>query len=150
MALWQILDAQGIPSPDQFDDGLAFLPDEEGFSSEAVTAHASALGEGFSYNLIGVPNWHARIEAEDAAREAAEEAAASAEAERRVQLKQSVAREVLRLTDPLGFAQAQIEDEFAALKIEFADDPEALANAERLRDARLAALVPTEEPEPVE
>lgn len=50
MALW-IKDATG----DQFDDGLAFKPGEEGFTRELAAEHFKT--DAFSYS--GTPNWKA-------------------------------------------------------------------------------------------
>lgn len=62
MALWQILDKNGVAQPEQFDDGLAFMPGEDGFSTDAVSAKAKKIGG--SFNMIGVPNWHLRLASE--------------------------------------------------------------------------------------
>lgn len=132
MALWQIFDAKGIAQPDQFDDGLAFMPDEDGFSTDAVVAQAEGLGKKFTYALIGVPNWHARIEAEQRAAAEAEETARVA-AENEAGKTADAAREIAardriaQLLDPEGYAKALATQ---ALEVE--------------RDALLAHASPSE------
>jgi hypothetical protein len=105
MGLWQMIDAKGVAQAEQFEDGLAFMPGEDGFSTDPVDAEAARLGEGFTYSMIGVPGWHARIEAEQAAAAAAEDAKAGAalEAERAAAARARIAQ----LVDPDGYAYAQ-------------------------------------------
>lgn len=57
MAQWQIIDTNGQPQPDLFDDGFTAKPGEEGFTQDGVKAKCSALGEGFTFNYVGTPNW---------------------------------------------------------------------------------------------
>lgn len=147
MALWQIFDAKGIAQPDQFDDGLAFMPGEGGFSTDAVAAQAEELGKKFTYALIGVPNWHARVEAEQRAAAEAEETARVA-AENEARKTADAARE--------AEAAAALAAENAAREIAARDriaqllDPEGYAKAlatqalEVERDALLAHASPSE------
>jgi hypothetical protein len=135
MGLWHFTDANGkgvawldgIDTLSNFDDGLAYLPDEDGFDRTAADAKAKALGKGVTAHLSGVPNWHSRIEREqkeqaDAEREKAEK---QAEADRSTADKETEARNaeqaeqnrvsceaqsrerILQLTDPEGYAEAQ-------------------------------------------
>lgn len=53
MALWQITDTKDGVLQDRWDDGDAFVPGEEGFSDEKVTAYAGS----YNYVYIGTPNW---------------------------------------------------------------------------------------------
>lgn len=162
MALWQIFDKDGVAQNDQFDDGLAFMPDEDGYSTDGVTAHAKSLGKGFTFGLIGVPNWHARVEGEQRVAEAAkrerlaEEAATTAKAaeearsteerkaadERAAEQKSAAERRIAEILDPEGFAKAQqiaaIQAEHGAL-LPFADADQRAA-LQTLADERIAAL----------
>lgn len=119
MALWS------NDKGEQFDDGLAFEPGEEGFTRDIAAAH---FGDA-SFNYLGTPNRALRIEAEHQAALAAErEAAAKAR--------------IAELIDPAGCARARIEAEHEALAA-FATGEEA-AQLEAVKEARLAALEPTE------
>jgi len=162
MALWLIMNAKGVTQAEQFDDGLAFMPGEDGYSTDGVSAHAASLGKGYSFSLIGVPNWHARIEAEQKEADEAAQAAAAAEAEAAQAAANAAARaaeeadraaaddarkaaaqaRIAELLDPAGAAKARaiaaIQGEHAEL-VAFASpaDKKALA---KVLDARLAAL----------
>lgn len=154
MALWQLINKDGIAHGEQFDDGLAYRPGEDGFSTEAVAARASELGKDYSFSLIGVPNWHLRIEAEQKAasdkeeveRLAKEEAdlAIKREADKTV-LKETLARQAAQIADPQGFARAQalasIEADHASIAEVLGDDPEAMAHAATIKAAQIAAVM---------
>lgn len=123
MAVWQFLKAgrghawneEGV-AVSTFDDGLAYMPGEDGFSREAADAKAKALGAGVSAYLVSVPGWHARIESEQ--RKAAAEA------------------EIDALLNPAMPADA-VNAKYDAL---LAAAPEREADIKQLREAELKAL----------
>ncbi len=111
MALWQLDDI----SAKQFDDGLKFRPDEDGFTRDIAAKYYKT--EKFTY--IGTPNWHEvrkiaedeKIAADIAADEkAAEEVRAETEAAGKLSRdkREAAARDrILQITDPEGYAEAQ-------------------------------------------
>jgi dTMP kinase len=88
MALWHFIGPdghghawlEGKETVSTWDDGLAFMPGEDGFTRELAAKKATQLGKGIEAHLSGVPNWHSRIEAEQQA--AYEKELAEKEAER--------------------------------------------------------------------
>lgn len=127
MALWQILNSDNVAEIEQFDDGLSYMPGEEGFSTEEVSRHAASFGDGYHYSMIGVPNWHARVEAERTASAEAEEVArlrAESDEKADVDVLEAAARKaaaqerIAQLLDPEGYAKMRAE---AALRAELAD-----------------------------
>lgn len=154
MALWvDPSDTKGV----RFDDGLAFMPDEEGFQPKP------------GWNYIGTPNWHLRIEAEAKDKAEAEEIArleadakahadadadarrvtdeAAVDAARTMALKKAIEAELAQRADPQAYAKAQqiaaIEAEHAAMADMLVDDRDALKQADTLKAMRLAELEPT-------
>lgn len=142
MAIWQLLDADGVAQPDQFDDGLAFMPGEDGFSTVAVSKAAAKIGGTFS--MIGVPGWHARVEADQRAAAEAEEAdrltveAAAAKARDTAAAKAKIAE----ILNPGGYAKdhaAEVLNAEYDILAAFATKPEK-AKLRALFDERIAAL----------
>lgn len=143
MGLWQIFDADGVAQDDQFDDGLSFQPSEDGYSTDAVAAHAASLGEGFTFGLICVPGWHVRVEAEQRALAETEQARAdaAAQAERdataTAQAKRVAEAELDALLDPSSVARGQINAKFDAM---LAALPDRSTDIAKLREAALAEI----------
>lgn len=52
MAVWQIT-KNNAPTGENFDDGQPENPWDEGFSTDAVKAHADSLGANHGYNYVG-------------------------------------------------------------------------------------------------
>lgn len=133
--LWQIIDTQNGKLEDQYEDGLAFKPGEDGFTTDLVTKYA---GSG-NFNYMGTPNWHLRIEAEQKAESDAQKAKEEADAAK---------ARIAQLLDPEGYAKAHaialIEAEHEALA-PFASKSEA-AELDAVKEARLAN--PLSQPSP--
>jgi hypothetical protein len=129
-----------------WDDGLALNPDEEGFSREAADAKAASLGKGVTAEYSGTPNWHARIDAEQAAQAEAREAATAiwlaeqmvanekAQAEQR---RAEVDAELDAMLNPDAVAVDAINARFDAM-LEAA--PDRKADIQKLRKAALKQL----------
>jgi hypothetical protein len=128
MAHWQIFNKAGVAQPDQFDDGLDFMPGEDGFSTEAVEAHAASLGKGCTYSMIGVPGWHTRVEREAIARGEAEQAQARRDA---------ATAEIDRMLAPEPTQADLINVRFDEL---LAAAPDRAKDIKKLRKAELDAL----------
>ncbi len=128
MASWHFLKAgkgfswsEGGAIVSSFDDGLAFLPGEDGFSDAAAKAKAASLGAGVTAEYTGTPNWSARVEAED------RKAAASAELDN-----------LLNPVAPADLVNAHFDELLAQL-------PDRADDVETARKAELAALEAPEE-----
>jgi len=127
MALWHFLkDDAGFSWEENgdivssFDDGLAFIPGEDGFDRSAADQKAASLGAGVTAEYTGTPNYAARIEQEQAT------AAANAEIDA-----------MLNPPDPLQQARDAINAKYDAL---LAAAPDRSADIERLRTAELENL----------
>lgn len=126
MALWHFINSNGDGMSwdekgvqvSSFDDGLEFLPDEQGFSRDAADAKAKQLGGTAEYT--GTPNWHSRIEREEA------RAAADAEIDA-----------LLNPADPTDAQKAVINARYDAL---LAAAPDRKADIEKLRKADIKAV----------
>lgn len=139
MALWTFL-KNGVghawkedgATVSNWDDGLAFMPGEDGFTTEPAAAKAAELGKGVVAAYAGTPNWHARIEQEAADAEAAE---------RKARIAAHVADETARRADPVAHARngriAAINAHFDAMA---ADAPELKGDIEALRGAAIAEV----------
>lgn len=57
MAQWQIIKADNTPEPELFDDGFTSRPGEPEFTQDGIKAKCASLGEGYTFNYIGTPNW---------------------------------------------------------------------------------------------
>jgi len=127
MALWHFLkDGAGFSWQENgedvssFDDGLALIPGEDGFSTTLADQKAASLGDGVTAEYTGTPNYAARIEQEQAA------AAANAEIDA-----------LLNPPDPLQQAKDAINAKYDAL---LAAAPDRAADIANLRQEELAGL----------
>lgn len=134
MALWHFMQGSSPYSwiengldVSSFDDGLDFIPGEDGFNSSAADAFAAALGADPAVMAVytGTPGYAARIAAEDRAREQAKaEAEVQAQAEAEARAKAQAEAEAQAYADALAEAEAQ-------------EKAQAKAKAEALIDAML-------------
>lgn len=140
MGLWQIFNVDGVAQDEQFDDGLAFMPGEDGYSTDAVAARAVSFGADFTFSLIGVPNWHVRIEAEhiaDEQRIAAEKADADQAAK---EAQEAADAERDRATAAQREAE-QAERDAASIAAQEAASRAAQQQARAAAEAELAAML---------
>jgi hypothetical protein len=114
MGLWHFMQGDLSWSWDEdgvlvssFDDGLQFIPGEDGFSTVAAEAKAASFSVEPAVVAVytGTPGYAARIDAEEAAQQAAE---AKAKAD-------SVIDAMLNPVDPVDARKAEVNARFDAL-----------------------------------
>lgn len=138
MAIWHFIkNGEGFAWDDGgetvscFDDGLDYMPGEDGFSRDAADAKAKAMGA--TAELSGVPGWHARIDRESKAEQEQRDKEAKAEAgaaeKRRADAEAEAAAKAERDASDAATAQAE-EEARRAKEAEEADAARAAEQAE--------------------